>query len=69
MVATLMRCGPILVRMISSADPEAGHAWLGDLELGLADAVAVADADFVIGQALDGEVLSEVAAFEVCRAR
>ncbi len=30
------------------ADPEAGDAGLGDLELGLADPVAVADADVVV---------------------
>jgi hypothetical protein len=33
---------------------------LGDLELGLADAVAVADAHLVVGQPVHGEVLPEV---------
>lgn len=30
------------------ADAVAGHAWLGDLELGFADAVPVADAHLVV---------------------
>ena len=47
------------------ADPVAGDAGLGNLELGLADAVPVADADLVIGQAVDGEVLPEVAVAQV----
>ena len=32
------------------ADPKAGDPRLGDLELGVADAVAVTDADLVVGQ-------------------
>ena len=40
-------------------DPVAGDARLGDLELGVADAVAVADAHLVVGQPVDGEVLAE----------
>jgi hypothetical protein len=47
------------------ADPVAGDPRLSDLELGLADAVAVADADLVVGQPVDGEVLAEVAVAEV----
>ena len=43
----------------SHADPEAGHARLTDLELRLADAVAVADADSIVFQPVDGEVLPE----------
>src|SRR5205814_3602707 len=47
------------------ADPVAGDPRLADLELGGADAVPVADADLVVGQALDGEVLAELAVPEV----
>ena len=46
-------------------DAEARHAGLGDLESRLADAVAVADADLVVGEALDREVLAELAVGEV----
>lgn len=42
------------------ADAVAGDARLGDFEFGFADAVPVADAYFVVGQAIDGEVLPEV---------
>jgi hypothetical protein len=38
-----------------AADPR-----LGELELGLTDAIAVADADLVVGQAIDGEVLADL---------
>ena len=41
------------------AHPEARHPRLGYLELRLADAVAVADADLVVAEAGDGEVLAE----------
>jgi hypothetical protein len=34
----------------SHANPEAGDAWLGDLELGLPDAVTVADTDVVVAK-------------------
>src|SRR6185312_1571313 len=47
------------------ADAEAGDPRLGDLELGVADAVAVADADLVVAEPLDGEVLAELAELEV----
>ncbi len=47
------------------ADPVAGDARLGDLELGLADPVPVADAHLVVGQAVDGQVLAEAAVAEV----
>ena len=47
------------------ADAVAGHARLGDLEERLADAVAVADADLVVGEPVDGEVLAELAVDEV----
>ena len=43
----------------------AGDPGLGDLELGLADAVAVADADLGVRQAVDGQVLPELAVAEV----
>jgi hypothetical protein len=43
-------------------DLEASHARLRDLEQRGADAEAVADADLVVGQAGDGEVLAEAAA-------
>src|ERR1700677_2339182 len=43
------------------AYPVAGDAGLGDLELRLADAVPVADADLVIEHAVYGQVLAELA--------
>ena len=47
------------------ADPVAGDAGLGNLELRLADAVPVADADLVVGQAVDGQVLTELSIGQV----
>src|SRR5262249_56740166 len=47
------------------SDAVAGDARLGDLEQRAADAVAVADADLVVGKALDGEVLAELPVAEV----
>jgi hypothetical protein len=41
-------------------DPKTRHPRLGDLELRVTDAVAIADADIVVGESADGEVLSEV---------
>jgi hypothetical protein len=38
---------------------------LGDLELGFADAVPVADAHLVVRQPVDGEVLPELAELEI----
>ena len=46
-------------------DPVAGDPGLGDLELCLADPVAVPDAHLVVGQAVDGQVLPELAVAEV----
>jgi hypothetical protein len=43
------------------ADLEAGHPRLRDFEHRRADPIAVADADLIVGHALDGEVLAEVA--------
>ena len=51
------------------ADPEAGDAGLGDLELGLPDAIAVADADLVVRQPVDGEVLAELAVLQIVAAQ
>src|SRR5262245_32875947 len=48
--------------------PETGDARLGDLERGLADAIAVADAHLVVTEAVDGEVLPEGAVLEVVAA-
>ena len=52
----------------AQADLEAGDARLGDLEGGVADPVAVSDADLLVGQTFDGEVLAEVAGDEVVAA-
>ncbi len=52
----------------ADAHPEARDAWLGDLEERLADPVAVAYADLVVGEPLDGEVLAELAVAEVVSA-
>jgi hypothetical protein len=49
----------------TQADAVAGDPGLGDLELGVADAVPVADADLLVGQAVDREVLAELAVAEV----
>ena len=46
-------------------DAVAGDAWLGDLEDRRADPVAVADADCVVAQPVDREVLAELAEDEV----
>ena len=43
----------------------AGDPRLGDFENRRADPVAITDADFVVGQPLDGEVLAEQPGFEV----
>ena len=47
------------------ADAIAGHARLGHLEERAADPITVADADDVIGQAFDREVLAELSGDEV----
>src|SRR3954447_874007 len=47
------------------ADAVARDAWLGHLEDGAADPEAVADADLVVAEALDGEVLAELPVDEV----
>ena len=49
----------------SHSDPVAGHARLGHLKLRLADAVAVTDADLVVRQSIDGQVLTELAVSQV----
>ena len=49
----------------ADAEPVARHAWLRHLEEGVADAVPVADAHLVVGQAVDREVLAEVAGGEI----
>ncbi len=49
-------------------DPEARHSRLGDFEDGGADSVAIADADLVVAQSLDGEVLPELSVDEVASA-
>jgi len=53
----------------AQAHAVAGDPGLGDLELGAADAVPVPDADLVVGQAVDGEVLAEPAVAEVIAAQ
>lgn len=58
------KCGhPRLVH--PQPDPIAGDSWLGDLEDSLTDAIAVADADVVVGEAVDGEILTELTVDEV----
>ena len=47
------------------ADTVARHARLGDFEERPADPIAVADADFAVGQAVHGEVLSELPEGEI----
>jgi ABC transporter transmembrane region len=47
------------------SDAIAGDSRLGDLEYGLADLVAIADAHLVIGQPVDREVLPEGARLQV----
>jgi len=57
MVGHQQRGHPIVTE--AEPDPVTGSSGLGDLELGLTDAVPVTDADLVVGQPLDGEVLPE----------
>ena len=45
----------------ANPDPVAGRPWLGDLEHGRSDPEPVADADLVVGEPVDGEVLAELA--------
>jgi hypothetical protein len=54
-------------RRLVHADANAvtGDARLRDFERRSADAVAVADADLVVGETLDGEVLAELAVAEI----
>ena len=48
------------------ADPKAGDAWLGSIEFGAADAVAVSDAHIDgVGEAGDGEVFTEVTGHQI----
>jgi hypothetical protein len=54
--------------MHPDADAVARHPRLGDLEERAADAVAVADADLVVLQPLDREVLAELPIAEVVAA-
>ncbi len=56
--------------LVVHADPDsvAGDPRLGDFENGSADPVAVADADLVVAQSLDGEVLTELSVDEVVSA-
>ena len=53
----------------ANPDAVAGDARLGDLEQGRADPVAVADADLVVRQSLDGEVLAELPVDEIAAAQ
>ena len=55
------------MRGSSHADPDAvaGDARLRDFEDGGADLVAVADADLVVAESFDGEVLAELSVDEV----
>ncbi len=53
----------------ADADPEACHARLRHLEERFADAIPVADAHLVVGQALDGEVLAELPKGEAAPAK
>ena len=56
-------CHPRLVH--ADAHAVAGDARLRHLEQGAADPVAIADAHLLVGQAVDGEVLAELAIGEV----
>ena len=49
----------------ADADAVAGHARLGHLEQGAADLIAVTDANGIVGQAFDREVLAELSMDEV----
>ena len=51
------------------ADTVTGVAWLADLDNGAADPEAIADADFVIGEAIYREVLAKIPGHEVCSAK
>jgi len=49
----------------ANADAVAGDAGLRHLEKRAADAITVANADFIVGQAVNGEILAELAKGEV----
>jgi hypothetical protein len=49
----------------ANPDPVAGHARLRDLKYGRPNPVAVADADLIVGEPLDREVLAELPVDEV----
>src|SRR5207244_2298307 len=63
-VVAHQQCGQLWLAQ-PQADPVAGDPRLSDFELGIADAIPVADAYLVIWQAGDGEVLAELAIAEV----
>src|SRR5579864_6724799 len=52
----------------ADADPVAGDTRLRDLKKGTADTVLIADADLLIGQALDSKILPELSEHEVVSA-
>src|SRR5271165_2644491 len=47
------------------ADPVTGHPRLADFEDGLADPVSIADANLIVRQTLDREILAEMAGLQV----
>jgi hypothetical protein len=49
----------------ADADAIAGDAGLGHLKERAADPVTIADADFTVGKAFDGEILAELPVFEI----
>jgi hypothetical protein len=49
----------------SNADPIAGHARLCDLEHGAADLITIANANAIVGQSFDREILAELSVDEV----
>src|SRR5579862_4387253 len=60
-------CHPRFIH--ADADAVARHAWLRYFKFSTTDAVAIADADLVIGKSLNSEVFSELAESEVVAAQ
>src|SRR5271168_1966269 len=53
----------------ADADAVARHAWLRHFKFSTTDAILIADAHFVIGKSLDGEVFSELAEGKIVAAQ
>jgi hypothetical protein len=53
----------------ADADAVARHAWLRYFKFSATDAVSITDADFVVSESIDGEVLPELAESKITSAQ